>query len=265
MRLCSISSGSSGNCVYLESEHTRVLIDAGTSGRQIEVLLKSMGVDPRTLDGIFVTHEHGDHIHGVGVLSRRFDIPIFANEKTWLAMRKRIGKIVPRNIYVFENNRYFSFQDIDVFPFSIFHDAADPVGYVFSQDDDKVTVLTDTGYINEHMKETIVGSQIYYLEANHDIEMLRVGPYPPELKQRILSQHGHMSNIDTANVLSEILSGEGESVILAHLSEENNLPDLAYHTVDDLLLEDGLDTNRDMRLIVAPRYQPSCIFDTRKP
>lgn len=265
MRLCSISSGSSGNCVYLESDHTRVLIDAGYSGKQIEMLLKGMDVDPRTIDGIFVTHEHGDHIHGVGVLSRRFGIPIFANEKTWLAMRKRIGKIHPSHIYVFENNKYFAFQDIDVYPFSVFHDAADPVGYVFLQGDEKVTVLTDTGYINENIKQTIKGSQIYYFESNHDIEMLKMGPYPPELKKRILSQVGHMSNIDAANVLSEILQGDGESILLAHLSEENNLPSLAYHTVDDLLLSDGLDTNRDIKMIVAPRFQPSCLFNTKKP
>lgn len=261
MRICSLSSGSKGNSVFLETDKSKILIDAGHSGKQIEILMKLIGQEAKELDGIFVTHEHTDHIKGVGVLSRRYDLPIIANEKTWLAMRRNIGNIEPKNILVFKSNTFFSFRDFDVHAFSTHHDAADPVAYVFYQDKQKVTVLTDTGVITQDMKDTIMDSNIYYIEANHDIEMLKNGPYPRHLKDRILSSHGHISNEVSKDILADLIKARDEKIILAHLSEENNLDEIAYSTVEDHLSQLGIDTKKEIELITAPKLKPSKIFD----
>lgn len=260
MKLCSIASGSSGNCVYVETEKTHLLVDAGYSGRQIMGLMEEAGLSPRKLDGIFVTHEHADHIKGVGVLSRRFKIPIFANRETWKAMERKIGRIAPSYHKVFDCNHPFPFGDLLVHPFCIHHDAENPVGYTFRSGKEKVTVLTDTGYIDERMMETIRGSQIYYLEANHDVEMLLHGPYPEMLKERILSTKGHLSNAQCGRALTDLLCGEDEVVLLAHMSIENNEARLCERTVKNILMKQGLDTARKIRVQVAPRFEPSGIF-----
>lgn len=263
MRVQSISSGSSGNCIYVESDQAHVLVDAGKSGRQIQEILKAAAIDPRKLDAIFVTHEHADHIQGVGVLSRRFRIPVFANENTWAAMAKRLGRIVPAHRKVFKNNRPFVWKDMEVCPIPIHHDAADPVGYTFTCEDEKATVLTDTGYMDPRMMERISGSNIYCLEANHDVTMLLNGPYPELLKERILSNKGHLSNRQTGQALAELLRGEDEVVLLAHLSEENNTPEISLATVRAVLMEEGIDPDRGMTLKVAPRHAASRVYTCR--
>lgn len=256
MKFCSLSSGSSGNSVYIATEKTAILIDAGFSGKQVEALLRSIGEDPRKLDLILVTHEHIDHVKGIGVLSRRYNIPVAANYQTWRHMPKSIGAIAEKNRRVYENNRALTFRDLDIFPFSVYHDATDAVGFVVKKDKNKVTVMTDTGYVSDEMKYQITGSQIYYVEANHDIEMLKNGPYPYHLKRRILSAKGHLSNMDCAQLLGEILRGEGESVFLAHLSEENNTPPVAHETVSSVLTLLGMDIRRDVQIEVAHRHRP---------
>jgi len=256
-------SGSSGNCVYLETDRTRILIDAGCSGRQIELLMRQAGVDPKRLDGIFVTHEHGDHIQGVGVMSRRFRVPIFANERTWQAMAKRVGRITPTYRHSFKNNERFAFRDIEVHPFSTHHDAADPVGYAFSSDSGKASIVTDTGFIDERILAAIGGSDIYYFEANHDETMLLNGPYPELLKQRILSEEGHLSNLQAGRALSEVLSGRNEIVLLAHMSIENNEAELCLSTVQGVLQAEGIDAIRHQRISVAPRFTPSIMCSCR--
>ncbi len=261
MKICSLSSGSKGNSVFLETDKSKILIDAGHSGKQIEILMNLIGESAGDLDAIFVTHEHMDHIKGVGVLSRRYDLPILANEKTWLAMRKTIGNIEPKNIFVFKSNTFFSFRDVDVHAFSTHHDAADPVAYVFYQDRQKITVLTDTGVVTQDMKDNIMDSNIYYIEANHDIDMLKNGPYPRYLKDRILSNHGHISNEVSKDVLADLVKAREEKIILAHLSDENNLDQLAYETVDSNLSGLGIDTAKDIEIVTAPKLRPSKIFD----
>lgn len=259
MRICSITSGSAGNCTYLESGASRILIDAGCSGRLLERLIKSLGINPFSLQAIFVTHEHGDHIKGVGVLSRRYRIPVFANAATWQAMRSRIGKISSSHTKVFQNDRVFQFRDFLVHPFSTHHDAADPVGYTFESEGCKAAILTDTGWIDAHMLEVVRDSDLYYVEANHDTEMLEHGPYPPQLKERIRSAHGHLSNRSAALALCDLLGGRGEGVLLAHLSEENNTPELCRQTVCAILRAEGLD-ERAQRIAVCPRFEPSVVF-----
>lgn len=260
MKFCSLSSGSSGNCIYVETQRSKFLIDAGFSGKQVEKLLTSIGVEAKDLDFLMVTHEHGDHIKGVGVLSRRYDLPIYANYGTWMAMGNKLGKIKEQNIQVFRSDHPLEVRDVDILPISIYHDSAEAVGYVIESQGSKISVLTDTGFVSEQMMEHLRGSDVYLLEANHDLKMLEEGPYPPELKKRIRSLTGHLSNLDCGRVLGDLVRGEGEHVLLAHLSEENNLPGLAHQTVCDYLTGLGLDTSKDILLEVAGRYLPGEII-----
>ena len=257
LNFCSLASGSSGNCLFVETERTRILIDAGYSGKQIEQLLHSIHVDPKTIDYIFVTHEHLDHVKGVGVLSRRYRIPVVANFPTWQGMTKCIGKLPEDLQLVFETGTDFTLRDLDVHALKIFHDSRDPTGFVIYHGGKKLSIVTDTGYVSEEMKEKIRHSDLLFLEANHDIVMLEKGPYPLHLKQRIRSTRGHLSNEDTGNALPEILKGHGEVVLLGHLSHENNVPLLAMDTVSGILREHGLEAGRDIRMSPANRFQHS--------
>ncbi len=261
IKFCSLVSGSSGNCQYIETDNTKILIDAGLSGKKIEDLLSTIGICPTTIDYILVTHEHRDHTKGVGVLSRRYDIPIYANEKTWISMENIIGEIEEKNIKTFENDEFFQLRDLDILPFSIFHDAVDPVGYCVYHNNKKITVLTDTGCVNNEIKEKIKDSSIYLIESNHDIKMLKEGKYPWYLKNRIMSSQGHLSNEDAGLLISNVVSGKGEIVLLGHLSKENNYPLLAYRTVKDILEEKGLKIHRDLLLDLTFRNKVSRVYN----
>lgn len=261
MKICSLSSGSKGNAIYVESEKSKVLVDCGHSGKFLELLMQSIGEDASELNGIFVTHEHLDHIKGVGVLSRRYDLPILANEKTWMAMGPVIGKIDPKNIFVFKTNSFFSFRDLDVHAINTFHDAADPVAFIFYQKNQKISIMTDTGIVTEPMKDAIRGSNAYLLEANHDIGMLKNGPYPYNLKQRILSDFGHLSNDSSKVILEDILKGNAETVILGHLSDENNLEELAFNEIYSHLKGLGAEIGKDIYLRVAPKLKADIVTD----
>jgi len=260
LKFCSLSSGSSGNCQYIETEKTRLIVDAGLSGRQIEFFLKSIGVDPRTLDGILVTHEHMDHIKGVGILSRRYDLPIYANQNTWIEMERFIGEVKEKNIKIFDTDKHFSIKDIDIHPIKVFHDAREPVGYIFYYKKLKISMVTDTGYVSDPIKSSIKGSNLYLLESNHDIDMLKNGSYPWYLKQRILSTRGHLSNEDAGKILGEIISGKGEVVLLGHLSKENNTETLAYKTVKEKIEKNGISVNKDIILDLTHRDRPSKVY-----
>lgn len=253
MKFISLSSGSSGNSLLLETKKTKILIDAGFSGKRLEYLLKEAEILPETIDAILVTHEHTDHVKGVGVMSRRYNIPVIANEETWLAMIKKIGPIRDQNILVFKNDYDFTLRDLDVHPFSTFHDAANSCGFAVYNGKSKLSVLTDTGTVNERIKKQIIGSDVLFIESNHDPIMLMNGPYSSVLKKRVASTKGHLSNLDCASTLEEVLSGNNEKVILAHLSNENNTVDLALDTVSNHLMDLGLDLSRDISLSVAER------------
>lgn len=260
MKMCSIASGSDGNCVYLETEELSLIIDAGLSGKQIQDLLVRGGINPKKLDAILVTHEHADHIKGVGVLSRRFHIPIFANMETWRAMYRKIGNINTDMRMVFKNRQTFRLKDLEIKAVPLHHDAADPVGYTFTSKDEKASLITDTGFPDSKMMDDIANSDIYYFEANHDVEMLLKGPYPEDLKARILSDRGHLSNRQAGLALSELLRGKDEVVLLAHLSDKNNNPRICRSTVCQILNKQGFDTESNMKIIPAPRWEPSSIY-----
>lgn len=260
-KFVTLSSGSSGNSVFIEHKGAKILIDCGYSGKRIQNLMEDIGEHPKDLDAIFLSHEHQDHVKGAGILSRRFDIPIFANKGTWMGFLPYAGKLKEENIKLFKTNKFLNFKSMDILPISIFHDAKEPVGFVLYLDNKKITVLTDTGIVDENIAYQIKGSDVYYIEANHDLEALKRGPYTYNAKMRIMSKFGHLSNDQSAVCLADALEGKNESVFLSHLSETNNTPELSKITVDNYLRNCGLDTKRDIILEVASRNKPSRIVE----
>ena len=258
MIFCSLYSGSSGNSIFVSENNTKILIDAGMPGKKIDEALKTIGQKAEELDGIFVTHEHSDHTKGVGVLSRKYDIPIFANDKTWSAMEKSIGKIKESNIRIIDRRSTVEIGGLSVKSFVIPHDAIAPVGYTIAGKNKLVSVATDLGIFTEEIYSNIKDSDSILLECNHDISMLKYGPYPYILKRRILSEVGHLSNDDCGKALVNIAKcGEGKKILLGHLSKTNNHPDLAYQTVLSIMEENGLIQGENIEVFMASRYEPS--------
>ncbi|MBQ7839512.1 MAG: MBL fold metallo-hydrolase [Lachnospiraceae bacterium] len=233
MRLCSIASGSSGNCIYAGTEATHVLVDTGISGKKVENGLHSIGLTGHDIDAILVTHEHSDHISGLGVMCRRYKIPVYATHGTLEAIKSAsgLGEIPEELFHEIEADMSFTIKDLTVNPMQISHDAAQPVAYRFSYGKKKAAVCTDLGTYNDYTVECLKGMDVLLLEANHDVNMLQVGSYPYYLKQRILGNRGHLSNENSGRLLSRVLHDDLKKVVLGHLSKENNLPELAYETV----------------------------------
>ncbi len=256
MKVCTLASGSSGNAVYIADKDTNLLVDVGLSGRAVTGRLEALGVSAEELDAILVTHEHNDHIKGVGVLSRRFNLPVYATEATWAAMPAGIGVIREEHRRYITAGDGFDIGSQKVEVFSTSHDAADPVGFTFADRFGKVGLATDTGRLNNHIRQRLIDADLLVFEANHDLQMLRSGSYPWPLKQRILSDRGHLSNAAAGHCLAAIVSGQTKAVVLAHLSKENNCPDLAYSTVAEILARNGLDADDGLTLDVAPRDVP---------
>lgn len=256
LELCTLFSGSSGNCVYVSDGETRLLIDCGVSGKRIESGLESIGVDPEDIHGVLLTHEHSDHIASVGILHRRYGWNIYANSLTWEAAKSVVGKVEESCLHFFCSP--FCIGEIGVSPFSIPHDAADPVGYRFSKGDSCVTVATDIGMITPEIEQKLTGSDVILLEANHDEEMLRMGPYPYPLKRRILSDAGHLSNENAGKLCVRLAKSGTRKVLLGHLSKQNNLPELAYQTVVSVLEEHAV--SEQVKISVAPRESASCCY-----
>ena len=254
--LCSLISGSSGNSSLVTYKNTKILIDCGMSCKRLEGQLAKLGMSPADVSAIMVTHEHIDHICGVGVVSRKYNLPIFATEQTHNAMN--IGTISNDNICIIEPDRLFTVGDIIINAFSIPHDAAAPVGYRFFCGEKKYCVATDIGLMTDVIFDSISGSESVIIEANHDIPTLKNGSYPERLKERILSNSGHMSNELCANTVLALTKRGTKRIMLAHLSEENNTPELAYDTVKSQL--EGID---DIELVVADRYEVT-LFDKHK-
>ncbi|PRR76991.1 MBL fold metallo-hydrolase [Clostridium thermopalmarium] len=256
MIFCPLYSGSSGNSIYVSSNYASILIDAGLTGKSIESALSSIKKDPNKIDGIFITHEHSDHIKGVGVLSRRYNIPIYANELTWKSMEKSIGKIKEENKRVIDKSGV-NIKDMQICSYSIPHDAADPVGYTISCGKNKVSIATDLGYFSKEVEENVKNSDVILLESNHDVEMVKFGPYPYPLKRRILSDVGHLSNYDCGKAIVSMTKNSCRRIVLGHLSKINNYPELAYETVVSVLREEGIKVNEDVFIGMAKRDMPS--------
>ncbi len=253
VRFCPLFSGSSGNALYVGCENTHLLVDAGMSGNKISAELKRIGLEPAQLDGILITHEHSDHIAGAGILSRRFDLPIYANEATWAAMRDKLGAINEKNVRSFETGTDFHLGSLDITPFATPHDAAESVGYAFYAGGTKLSIATDLGVVRESWLKYVEDSDLLLLEANHDVNMLKAGRYPYETKRRILGNKGHLSNDSAGEAAVELVQRGVRGIILGHLSGENNFPELAYQSVTTLLQLHGLEPGRDLMLSLASR------------
>lgn len=264
MRLCSIASGSSGNCIYVGSEATHLLVDVGISGKRTELGLNSLGLSARDLDGILITHEHADHINGLGVIARKYGVPIYATPGTIEAILTGggVGKIDSSLFHEVKEDVKLTIKDLTVNPMRISHDAAQPVAYRISYGNKKVGICTDLGVYNDYTVECLKGMDAVLLEANHDVNMLQVGPYPYYLKQRILGDRGHLSNENSGRLLSRILHDGMQNIILGHLSKENNLPELAYEAVRmEITMGDNPYNANDFQIQVAARDEVSQVVN----
>lgn len=260
MKICSIASGSSGNCIYVGSQQSSILIDAGISGKRIEVGLNSIDMTTKDVNGILVTHEHSDHIQGLGVLARRYGIPIYGTKGTLEAVSQSssIGKIPDGLFHEINADEDFTVGDLEVSPFSISHDAAQPVGYRVHKGDKSVAVATDLGHYDDYIVEKLQGLDVLLLESNHDVNMLQVGRYPYYLKRRILGDRGHLSNETAGQLLCSLLHDDMKAILLGHLSQENNYEALAYETVcAEVTMGENPYKSKDFKITVAHRNQPS--------
>lgn len=256
LKFCPLFSGSSGNCTYIGTDYTNILIDAGGSGKQIVSALENIGVAPGNIDALIITHEHIDHSKGAGIISRKFDIPIYATDGTWYGMA--IGEIPFSNKNIIFPGEHFVINDLVLTPFEIPHDAEEPVGIHIKESCFSAAVATDIGEATQEIKEFISDVDILLLEANYDMEMLINGRYTYPLKQRILSPKGHLSNEDAGKLLSEVISPSLKKLYLGHLSEENNSPNKAYEEVEKIVCElCGIDVKEKFMMEIAGRYNVS--------
>jgi phosphoribosyl 1,2-cyclic phosphodiesterase len=247
MQFSVLGSGSKGNATYIGAGTTAILIDGGFSGIEIQRRLAAIGVDFAAIDAILVTHEHNDHIRGVPVLSRRGNIPVYANPATYGSAGGNLNKLHRYN--EFETGTAFYFQDLAIHPFSVSHDTSDPVGFVITDGRHSLGYCTDTGRVTRLMQHRLAGCDVLVLESNHDPQLLKHGPYPPYLKQRVQSNKGHLANHEAAAFLKDLLHDALTHVVLAHISETNNQPQLAYEETMRILPANG----PPVQLSVAPQ------------
>ncbi|EDL65392.1 MBL fold metallo-hydrolase [Bacillus sp. SG-1] len=249
MHFSVLASGSTGNAIYVETDQNSFLVDAGLSGKQMEALFQKIDRKIKDLTGILVTHEHSDHIKGIGILARKYNLPIYANEKTWKAMDPLIGNVPTEQKFEFGMEKVQSFGSLDIESFGVSHDAAEPMFYTFHHEGRKLVLVTDTGYVSDRMKGIISNANTYVFESNHDVDMLRMCRYPWSIKRRILSDVGHVSNEDAAIAMSEVFGDQTKSIYLAHLSKDNNMKDLARMSVSQTLESKGIKVGEQFDLL----------------
>jgi phosphoribosyl 1,2-cyclic phosphodiesterase len=258
VRVCVLATSSSGNCTFIGSQHTRILIDAGLSKRETFTRLTAIGVDPKSLDAILITHEHSDHVCGVGVLARALGIPVYLSKLTaptidWGEWKEGTAPCVKE----FQAGAIFYIGDLRIQSFTIPHDAIDPVGFMVESEGIRVSLAMDLGYIPENVRHYIRGSQLTVLESNHDLDMLKVGPYPWSLKQRVMSRKGHLSNDVAASFILDDMATDAHTLVLGHLSEQNNHPEIARLVAQQALNRRGIHT----RLTVTEPRKQSEVFE----
>ena len=263
LRFSPLFSGSSGNALYVGCDGAHLLVDAGVSGTRVAQSLAGIGVQPGELNGILVTHEHIDHIRGIGVLSRKYDLPIFATQGTWAAMSGKIGAVAEKNVRVFDPEVNFFMGPIEVVAFPTPHDAAAPVGFAFALDGARLAVATDIGCVRDSWAKYVLGADAAVLESNYDPDMLDAGPYPYELKKRIRSRSGHLSNDDAGGFAVRLIEQGTRQIVLGHLSKENNFPELALKCTECALRQAGIEPDQDARVCVAQRDMTTGIYSVR--
>jgi len=263
LRFAPLFSGSSGNAIYVGCDGAHMLVDAGVSGTRVAKALESVGVSPKDLSGILVTHEHTDHIQGVGVLSRKYDVPVYATEGTWEAMDGKLGVIAAKNRCLIEPEINFFLGPVEIMAFSTPHDAADSVGYHFELNGARFALATDIGCVRDGWLKHIMGADAVLLESNYDPDMLQAGPYPYDLKKRILSKRGHLSNDDAGATAVKLIEAGARQIVLGHLSKENNFPELALKCTEMALENAGITPGEDADVRVALRDATTGIFSVR--
>lgn len=257
MQFSVLASGSTGNAIYVENDEHAFLVDVGLSGKKMEQLFSQINRDMKKLSGILVTHEHSDHIKGLGVVARKYNVPIYANAKTWDAMEHLIGQIPTDLKFQFDMETMKTFGSIDIQSFAVSHDAADPMFYVFHENNRKLAVITDTGYVSDRMKGYIRGADSFVFESNHDVGMLQMGRYPWSIKRRILSDVGHVSNEDAAVAMSDVVFEKPTQIYLSHLSKDNNMKELARMSVSQTLQSCGILAGEFVHLHDTDAEQPT--------
>lgn len=260
LKCCSLYSGSSGNCFFIQSEQTKILIDAGVSCKKIETALQTdFNLSLSNIDAIFVTHEHVDHTKSLNLISSKYNLPVYASKGTWNTLTEKTQKISIDNKKIFELDKSFEFKDLRIFPFSTPHDAAEPCGFNIYNNNSKISIATDLGYIDDKIFNNLKNSSFLMLESNYEPNILRVSSYPYRLKQRIMSKSGHLSNNDASDTISKLINYGLKDVLLIHLSKENNVPEIAYETVIEKLKNTNSSLD-NFNLNVAPRDNPSKIY-----
>lgn len=255
-KFCNLYSGSSGNCSLVETENTKILVDAGVTSKKIREGLETIGKSINQIDAVIITHEHSDHVKGLQVLCKNNNIPIYANSHTFSMMKQVIPEEQKK---YFNTNEYFEIKDLRIYPFSIPHDAADPCGFSIYHDKNKISIATDIGHMENKIIDNLAGSDYILLESNYEPNMLKCSRYPYQLKKRILGENGHLSNEDAANTISTLVKLGVSNFSLGHLSEENNLPELAYQTVMEEIMKNTYSDK--LRLNVCDRYKPNDEID----
>lgn len=263
MRMMSIASGSSGNCIYVGSESTHILIDAGISRKKILEGLKAADLSMDDISAVFVTHEHTDHTKGLGVLTRKDSIPVYSTKGTidGIFDTNSLGEMPKELFQVIEPDTEICVNDLSIHAFRVSHDANDPVAYTVSCGEKKAGVITDLGFYDDYIVDNLKGSQAMLVEANHDVNLLQVGSYPYYLKQRILGKKGHLSNEVSGKLINDLLNENVSSIMLGHLSKENNYDKLAFETVRlEIDMSDNVYKAKDFDIEVAKRSEPSRII-----
>lgn len=260
MSVSMLASGSSGNCTYIETPKRRILIDCGLSGKKIKGLMEAVGRDIAEVDTILVTHEHSDHISGLGVLARKYGMDIYANEATWKAIGEGCGVIKTEQKHIFEMGQILTLGDMDVLSYGVSHDAAQPQFYSFHYEGKQFAMLTDTGYVSEKLRGLLKNADGYLIESNHDLELLRMGRYPWSLKQRILGDEGHLSNDDGALAVAEMMGDRTKRIYLGHLSRDNNMKQIARETAENTFRMKGLGVNETFRVYDTDPAAPTELF-----
>lgn len=257
---CSLYSGSSGNSLLVETENTKILIDAGVSSKKIENALTNLEINPASINGILITHEHSDHVQGLGTFAKKYNLPVFVNQKTLDAMPKQKEKISEKNIKNIKIEEKFEIGDLQIKPFAIPHDAANPCGFSIFKNNKKISIATDIGHITNGIIKNLEDSIFILIESNYDPEVLKFSRYPYILKTRIAGPNGHLSNESAGKTISHLLKSGLQQALLGHLSKESNFPELAYKTVIDEIISNNHNENT-LKLSVANRDIPGNIIN----
>lgn len=257
LNFCSLSSGSSGNCYYLGNESNGILIDAGIPAGTIRKILKNKGISIQTIKGVLVTHNHSDHIRGLELFTKKNKLPVFTTQKTWKSIVSRQNKISGITVHEIGLQKKFDLAGFEIEAFPVSHDAPETLGFHICAEDFKITIATDLGHICQTSAPYIKAANLLVLESNYDEKMLMNGTYPHFLKARILSDHGHLGNHQTSDFLADNLGADLRYICLAHLSNENNTPEIALQTLLQTFADRGIRTNGQLQISILNRNMPS--------